>query len=187
MPWVIDPPGGLSNHNFPRRIAETEAEARSIVASYPLHTRIFKEAPIAGASSPDHTAPDRLVPRHTNGGDATSPPYSPPNPPRASASSICRTAASLVSGARSALHGDKLANHQCIARLWDGYLQSLASKRGVGCPFLSATDVAPMMELLKIARRLSGAHNLDDYIDAAGYAAIAGEIAANAEATSPRP
>ena len=33
------------------------------------------------------------------------------------------------------------------------------------------------MNLLKIARTQAGKFNLDDYIDAAGYAAIAGEIA----------
>ena len=35
-----------------------------------------------------------------------------------------------------------------------------------------------MMELLKIARRLTGTFNLDDYVDSVGYAAIAGELAA---------
>jgi hypothetical protein len=34
-----------------------------------------------------------------------------------------------------------------------------------------------MLEALKIARRYSGAHNIDDYIDGAGYAGCAGEIA----------
>ena len=31
--------------------------------------------------------------------------------------------------------------------------------------------------LLKIARTQAGSHNIDDYVDACGYAAIAGEIA----------
>ena len=38
-------------------------------------------------------------------------------------------------------------------------------------------DVATMMVLLKIARTQAGSHNVDDYVDACGYAAIAGEIA----------
>ena len=33
------------------------------------------------------------------------------------------------------------------------------------------------MSLLKIARTQAGEHNLDDYVDACGYSAIAGEIA----------
>ena len=33
------------------------------------------------------------------------------------------------------------------------------------------------MSLLKIARTQAGEHNIDDYIDAVGYQAIAGEIA----------
>ena len=42
---------------------------------------------------------------------------------------------------------------------------------------LTGADAANMMELLKIARRKAGAHNPDDYVDAAGYAAIAHECA----------
>ena len=42
---------------------------------------------------------------------------------------------------------------------------------------MNAKDVAAMMVLLKIARTQAGNHNIDDYIDACGYAAIAGEIA----------
>jgi hypothetical protein len=34
-----------------------------------------------------------------------------------------------------------------------------------------------MMALLKIARTQAGHHNIDDYVDACGYSAIAGEIA----------
>jgi hypothetical protein len=38
-----------------------------------------------------------------------------------------------------------------------------------------------MMEGMKIARRYSGSHNVDDYVDGAGYAACAGEIAERQE------
>ncbi len=41
---------------------------------------------------------------------------------------------------------------------------------------LDAHDVANLMEGMKIARRYSGSFNVDDYIDGAGYAAVAGEI-----------
>ena len=43
---------------------------------------------------------------------------------------------------------------------------------------LDAHDVATLMEGMKIARRYTGVFNPDDYVDGAGYAACAGEIAA---------
>jgi hypothetical protein len=42
---------------------------------------------------------------------------------------------------------------------------------------LSAEDVANMMELMKIARRKLGTLKKDNYIDGAGYAAVAFECA----------
>lgn len=86
---------------------------------------------------------------------------------------ILNEAANLVGGDRAAQHGPKLQNHQNIADLWNGYL---ASKFLVKVE-LTPLDVTLMMVLLKIARTKSGAHNLDDYKDMAGYSAIAGEIA----------
>lgn len=90
------------------------------------------------------------------------------------AKEIAEKAAQLVSGDREAQHGDKVTNHEKIAALWDAYIRIRppGPMRGL--------DVANMMELLKIARRCLGAHNLDDYIDGAGYAACAGEIAERA-------
>ena len=89
------------------------------------------------------------------------------------AKKIAATAARLVGGDRARKHGDKLVNHGNIAALWSAYL----ARRGAAVT-LTPADVALMMVLLKVARTLSGAHNPDDYIDAAGYAACAGEIAA---------
>jgi hypothetical protein len=90
---------------------------------------------------------------------------------------ICTTAANLVGGDRAKTHGDKYSNHSKIAALWTTYLQNVnfdANK----CD-LDATDVANMMILLKIARTQSGGvHHDDNYIDAAGYAGVAGECAA---------
>lgn len=91
------------------------------------------------------------------------------------AAEILTKASELVGGARDQEHGDKFTNFNCIAAVWNGYLlaRTVSNK-----PFaLSAVDVGNMMELLKVARRLSGAHNADDYVDAAGYAGCAGEIA----------
>lgn len=90
------------------------------------------------------------------------------------ASDICAKAAELVGGDRAATHGDKVINHQHIADLWHAYL---SERLWVTKNRISALDVANMMELVKIARRMSGGHNIDDYVDGAGYAAVAGEIA----------
>lgn len=81
----------------------------------------------------------------------------------------------LVGGDRASTHGDKVTNHLAIAAMWNGYL--LARRHSGKLLALDALDAANMMEVLKIARRLNGAHNLDDYIDGAGYAGVAGEIA----------
>jgi hypothetical protein len=84
------------------------------------------------------------------------------------ASEITDKASKLVSGDRNETHGDVTENHANIARLWSGYLE-----HGV-----SPQDVAMMMVLLKVARTKLGAFNEDDFVDAAGYAGVAGEIAA---------
>jgi len=93
------------------------------------------------------------------------------------AQQIAKTAAILVSEDRNATHGDKLENHRNIAILWQSYIACKALQTDEEEFELNALDVANMMELLKVARRLSGCHNIDDYIDGAGYAAVAGEIA----------
>ena len=90
------------------------------------------------------------------------------------ASDIATRAAELVSSERAHTHGDKLANHQKIAAVWNGILTASGK---AGQP-LDAHDVANLMEGLKIARRYTGAFNIDDYLDGCGYAACAGEIAA---------
>ena len=85
------------------------------------------------------------------------------------AQSVLKKAAELVSGDRAEAHGGMRENHDNIAQLWNGYLHNVKS--------LTAHDVANMMELLKIARRKNGNRNEDDYVDGAGYAAVAYECA----------
>jgi hypothetical protein len=90
------------------------------------------------------------------------------------ASEIAAKAADLVGGDREKQHGDKVLNFQTIAEVWNGYLRG---RRVNGKPDdLSAEDVSNLMESLKVARRLTGAYNPDDYIDGAGYAGVSGEI-----------
>jgi hypothetical protein len=90
------------------------------------------------------------------------------------AGEVALKAASLVAGDRDKTHGKKEDNFGKIAAHWNAYLQSRSCDDGTP---LDALDVGHMMVLLKIARTLSGSINPDDYIDAAGYAACAGEIA----------
>jgi hypothetical protein len=83
------------------------------------------------------------------------------------AAEIARHAADLVSGDRNASHGEAHVNFENIRALWSAYLDRE----------LTAVDVALMMVLLKVARTKAGRHNPDDYVDAVGYAALAGELA----------
>ena len=86
---------------------------------------------------------------------------------------VCQKAAELVSNDRAKTHGNKLENHQNIANLWNQYL----SAKFLGCNVeLSATDIAILMILLKVARTTTGTFNIDDFIDIAGYAGCAAEI-----------
>ena len=86
---------------------------------------------------------------------------------------ILKKTEKLVNDSRAKTHGDKVANHENIARLWSSYLQNKTKLQII----ISPEDVAQLMSLLKIARTQAGEHNIDDYVDAVGYQAIAGEIA----------
>ena len=86
---------------------------------------------------------------------------------------ILKKTEKLVSGDRGEKHGDMVATHENIARLWRSYLQN-KFKLNLN---LLPEDVANLMTLLKIVRSQSGKHNIDDYVDACGYSAIAGQIA----------
>ena len=75
-------------------------------------------------------------------------------------------AITLSANDRQKDYGDKVNNHNNIARLWSAYLDIE----------IEAHDVAIMMALLKMARTKLGAVSKDTYIDMAAYSAIAGEI-----------
>ena len=75
-------------------------------------------------------------------------------------------AITLSANDRQKDYGDKVDNHNNIARLWSAYLDT----------YIKAHDVAIMMALLKMARTKLGAVSKDTYIDMAAYSAIAGEI-----------
>jgi len=82
------------------------------------------------------------------------------------AATVLATASNLVSGDRAQTHGDAKAGFDDIARYWSEYLNVT----------VSAKDAALMMALLKIARTHRGSRNDDDFIDAAGYIALAAEV-----------
>lgn len=90
------------------------------------------------------------------------------------AGAILREAAGIVDGARNQTHGDKERSFRAIASLWNAYLMS--QRRDANDSIVSAADVAAMMVLLKFARSEHGQHVADHGIDAAGYAAIWGEL-----------
>ena len=68
---------------------------------------------------------------------------------------------------RAATHGDAENTFGLIAAYWSAHL---------GCE-VTAGDVAIMMTLFKIARMNANPGHADNYTDAVGYAAIAGELA----------
>ena len=101
-------------------------------------------------------------------------PVEPPAPSGSVAHSILTEAAGIVQGARNATHGDKERSFAAIADLWNAYLDNRAG--GQEAP-ISPRDVASLMVLLKLARSIQGEAVRDHFLDAAGYAAIAGELA----------
>ena len=83
--------------------------------------------------------------------------------------SILAEAEKCVCTDREQQYGGMENNFALIARLWREYLDTNKP--------ITAHDVAMMMALLKVARIASGQIKADNYVDLAGYAACAGEIA----------
>lgn len=77
------------------------------------------------------------------------------------------TALKYVTADRQAEHGSPEHTFALIATLWSAYLDEEVSPH----------QVAMMMALLKIARQRMNPHHTDNYIDLAGYAACAAELA----------
>lgn len=91
---------------------------------------------------------------------------------------ILDEAKKCVCGQREQDYGRPEDNFETIGLLWGVYLRAahpeLAKVMGVNR--IDAKDVAVMMGLLKVARIATG-NNPDSFVDLAGYAACAGEIA----------
>lgn len=86
-------------------------------------------------------------------------------------SDILEQARICVCGHRENEYGSPENNFKTIANLWGSYKDVE----------FTATDVAMMMALLKIARVKGGNATEDSFVDLAGYAACGGEISANLE------
>lgn len=85
---------------------------------------------------------------------------------------VLDTAKKCVCGQREQDYGNPEDNFQLIADLWGAYM----GYNGLFTP----KDVAIMMALLKVARIRTGTGTDDCFVDLAGYAACAGEIATRA-------
>lgn len=85
---------------------------------------------------------------------------------------ILQQAKQLVSNDRESTHGDARQNHEQIAEFWNIFLDNKLKPMAA----ITCDDVAVMMALLKISRSTQGKFNVDDYIDAAAYMAIAGDL-----------
>jgi hypothetical protein len=80
---------------------------------------------------------------------------------------ILDTAKAYVTKDRASDHGDMENNFSTIAKYWTVHLDHE----------VKATDVAVMMNLLKVARIKSNPWHSDNWVDGAGYMACGGELA----------
>lgn len=83
---------------------------------------------------------------------------------------VLKSAADIVCKDRENTYGKPEDNFERIAALWNAYF-------GIDELFDGET-VGIMLAMLKIARIRTGKYKEDNYIDLAGYAACAGELAA---------
>jgi hypothetical protein len=86
-------------------------------------------------------------------------------------SDILKEAERIITKDRAATHGNAEDSFAAIAGGWEWWL----SIREHGP--LSAFDVAMMMTIFKTARAASNKSHHDNFVDGAGYYALAGEIA----------
>lgn len=89
---------------------------------------------------------------------------------------ILRGAAKCVLQDSNNTYGKPENGFMQIADLWNAYLQD----KNVLEPY----DVANLMILLKVQRAKANPHHIDSFIDIAGYAACAGELADDSRSNS---
>lgn len=79
-----------------------------------------------------------------------------------------------INGDRQDIHGNPEDSFSLIAKYWDAYLAKVFGYKA-NFQVLKALDVAHMMMLFKIARMQGQKPCRDNYIDCAGYSAIAAD------------
>lgn len=84
-------------------------------------------------------------------------------------------ATKCVCGERQDQYGSPKDNFDVIAKLWTDYIGAT----------ITATDVAMMLCLLKIARIKTGSVTEDSFVDLAGYAALGAEVEDYIKAAAP--
>lgn len=89
---------------------------------------------------------------------------------------ILEAACRCVCGEREHDYGTPEDNFTTIGLLWGVYLRAANPNINLAINGITAKDVAAMMALLKVARIATGS-SPDSFVDLAGYAACAGEIA----------
>lgn len=84
---------------------------------------------------------------------------------------VLETASSLINGDRADQYGNAHDTHQRIANMWNTLVFRDPGSR------IEAHDVALMMICVKLVRAAKNPGYADSYIDIAGYAALAAEMA----------
>lgn len=95
-------------------------------------------------------------------------------------SEILDEAKRLTTGDRQAEYGEPWRVYGVVAQMMEAYLNG---RRAAGDAVIKITaeDVLNIMALVKVGRIATGKVKDDSYIDLAGYAALAGEVATEGE------
>lgn len=96
---------------------------------------------------------------------------------RSVAAGILKEARDTIETKRPGIHGSAENSFQMIADLWTVYLLHKQRATNTSAVRVDTTDVAQMMSLLKKARAIYGdPSNADNFVDDAGYSALAGML-----------
>lgn len=82
---------------------------------------------------------------------------------------ILDEAKQLVTKDRAGTHGNAIETLEALSEFWRSYLYV----RTGDIVHITASDVAEMLCMLKLARKCTGTFHRDNYADTLGYAAIA--------------
>ena len=93
---------------------------------------------------------------------------------------ILQEALDLITTDRNVTYGDPAIQMNCAAQMSTIYLANTLGKNGGN---ITAHDLCVIVALMKISRIACGAYKRDNYVDAAGYLAIAGELKLKSENT----